>query len=85
MSYISSHLRTNSINCSSTSEEKPHTPHTNKTLETYCRARSWILGLELSRFPDWLGPVPSRQTFSLGDRTELKLEGDIPVSVNISV
>jgi len=33
------------------------------------------------------GPVPSRQTFSLGggDGTELRRDGDIPVSVNISV
>jgi len=36
---------------------------------------------------DRFGSVPSRQTFSLsnGDGTELRREGDVPVSVNISV
>jgi hypothetical protein len=33
---------------------------------------------------DRLGPVPSRQTFSLGDGTELRRDGDVPLSVNIS-
>ena len=34
-----------------------------------------------------VGPVPSRQTFSLGggDGTELRRDGDVLVSVNISV
>jgi len=34
-----------------------------------------------------VGPAPSRQTFSLGDGdgTELRRDGDVPVSVNISV
>jgi len=36
---------------------------------------------------DQFGPVPSRQTFSLGDGdgTELRLDGGVPVSDNISV
>jgi len=34
-----------------------------------------------------VGSVPSRQTFSLGDGdgTELRRDGDVPVSVDISV
>jgi len=34
-----------------------------------------------------VGPVPSRQTFWLGDGdgTELRRDGDVPVSVNISL
>jgi len=35
-------------------------------------------------FLDWLGPVPSPQTLSRSDGTELRLDGDVPVSVNIS-
>ena len=36
---------------------------------------------------DRSGPVPLRQIFSLinGDGTELKRDGDVPVSMNISV
>jgi hypothetical protein len=34
---------------------------------------------------DRFGPVPSSQTFSLGDGTELRRDGDVPLSVNISV
>jgi len=36
---------------------------------------------------EYVGPLPSRQTFSLGggDGTELRRDGDVPVSVNISV
>jgi hypothetical protein len=36
---------------------------------------------------DRSGPVPSRQTFSLGggDGTEMRRDGDVPLSVNISV
>jgi len=36
---------------------------------------------------DRSGPVPSRQTFSLGngDGTEQRRDEDVPVSVNISV
>jgi hypothetical protein len=87
MSYISSYLRTNSFNCSSISEEKLRSTQYDKTLETFCRRRSWISASESSRIPDWLGPVPSRQTFSLGDGdgTELRLDGDVPVGVNISI
>ena len=86
-SYFFTHLRTNTINFSSISEEKPGSTRCKQTLEAYWRRRSWISEWESSRFPDWLGPVPSRQTFSLskGDGTELRLDGDVPVSVNISV
>ena len=87
--YFFIHLRTNSINFSSISEEKPSSTCWKQILEAYGGCRSCISESESSRFPDLLGPVPSRQTFSLGngygDGTELRLDGDIPVSVNISV
>jgi len=85
MSYISSHLRTNSINFSSISEEKPDSTRCSQTLEAY-----WTRTLDCSQYhnragSDRFGPVPSRPTFSLGDGTELRLDGDCPVSVNISI
>jgi len=42
MSYSSSRLRANSINCSSISAEKPGSPRCKETLETYWRRQSWI-------------------------------------------
>ena len=86
--YVFIHLRDNSIHFSSISEEKPGSTRCKQTLEAYWkRRRSWIPESESSSFPDWLGPVLSRQTFSLGDGdgTELRLAGNVPVSVDISV
>jgi len=74
MSYNSSHLRTNSINFSSISEDN----------------QAGLIASKHSKRSgdDIITPQNrARQTFSLGggDGTELRRDGDVPVSVNISV
>jgi len=87
MSYNSSHLRTNSVNFSSIYEDK------NRQHSLQANTRSVVEETQdCSHYrnragTDRSGPVPSRQTFSLnnGDGTELRRDGYVPVSVNISV
>ena len=71
MSYNSSHLRTNSINFSSISEDK-NRQHSLQTLEVQWRRRK-TSHYRNRAGTDRSGPVPSRQTFSLSndDGTEL--------------
>jgi len=56
-----------------------------QTLEVQCRRR--IRHYQNRADTDGFGPVLSRQTFSLsnGDGTELRRDGDVRVSVNISI
>jgi len=82
MSYDSSHLRTNSINFSSISEDNQAgliaSKHSKRSGDDVITAH--MIRIEHVRL------VPSRQTFSPGDGdgTELKRNGYVPVSVNIS-
>jgi hypothetical protein len=68
----SSHLRTNSINCSSIPEHK----NKQHPLQANTRKNVHISGIEQV---DRSGPVPSRQTFTLsnGDGTGRRRDGDI--------
>jgi hypothetical protein len=81
----SSHLRASSINFSFTPQDnnRQHSlrPDTRSVLEETldCSHYQNRAGTDRS------GPVPSRQTFSLGGVTELRRDGDVPVTVNISV
>ena len=83
MSYNSSHLRTNSINFSSISEDNQAGLIASKHSK---RSGDDIITAHIIRI-EHVGPVTSRQTFSLGDGdgTELRRDGDVPVSVKISV
>jgi len=83
MSYNSSHLRTNSINFSSISEDiraaliaSKHSARSGDDVIT-----AHIMGIEQ------VGIVPSLQTFLLGDGdgTELRRDADVPLSVKVSV
>ena len=84
MSYNSSHLRTNSVNFSSISEDNQAGLIASKHSKP--SGDDVITAHHITRI-EHVGPVPSRQTFSLvdGDGTELSRDGDVPVSVNISV
>ena len=83
MSYSSSHLRTNSINFSSISDDNQAGLIASKHSK---RSGDDVITAHMIRIKH-VGHVPSRQTFSLGDDdgTELRRDGDVPVSVNISV
>jgi len=83
MSYNSSHLRTNSINFSSISEDNQAGLIASKHSK---RSGDDVITAHMIRV-EHVGPVPSRQTFSLrdGDGTKLRCDGYVPVSVNISV
>jgi len=83
MSYNSSHLPANSINFSSISEENPAALVASKHT---MRSGNDVITAHIVRI-EQVGPVRSRQTFSLGDGdgTELRRDGDVLVSVNISV
>jgi len=83
MSYNSSHLRTNSINFSSVSEDNQAALIASK--HSTCSGDD-VITAHMVRM-EQVGPVPSRQTFSLGDSdgTELRRDGNLAVSVNISV
>ena len=83
MSYNSSHLRTNSINFSSISEDNQGPLITSKHST---RSAVDVITAHIIRI-EQVGPVLSRQTLSLGDGdgTELRRDGDVLVSVNISV
>jgi len=82
MSYNSSHLRTNSINFSSISDDNQECLIANKHL----KHSGDVITAHMIRIK-YVGPMPSRQTFSLGggEGTELRRDRDVPVSVNISV
>ena len=85
MSCNSAHFRTNPINFSSTSEDK----HAALVARKHPKfgggdARLFTLS-ESSRFSDRFGLVPSLQSFSLGDGTELRRDGNVPVIVNVYV
>jgi hypothetical protein len=85
MSCISSHLRTNYINfsCIFLRETRQHSL---QAKHSKCTGRDVDCSHYQNRAgSDRFGPVPFRQTFSLGDGTELRLDGDVPVSVNLSV
>jgi hypothetical protein len=81
MSHNSPHLPTNSINFSSISADNQAgliaSKHSKRSVDDVITAH--MIRIE------HVGPVTSRQTFSLGDGTELRRDGDVPVSVNISV
>ena len=83
MSCNSSHLRTNSFNFSSISEDNQAGLIARKLSK---RSGDDVITAHMIR-KEHVGPVPSRQTFSLGDGdgTDLRSDGDIAVSVNISV
>jgi len=83
MSYNSSQLRTNSINFSSISADNQAGRIASKHSK---RNGDDVITAHMIRIEHVL-PVPSRQTFSVGggDGTELRRDGDFPVSVNISV
>jgi len=83
MSYNSSHLRTNSTNFSSISEDNQASLIASKHSK---RSGDDVITDHMIRI-EHVGLVPSRQTFSLGDGdgTELRRDGDVHVSVNISV
>jgi len=83
MSYNSSHLRTSSINFSSISEDNQADLIATKRSK---RCGDDVITAHMIRI-EHVGPVPSRQTLSLGDGdgTELRRDGDVPVSVNICV
>jgi len=83
VSYNSSYLRTNSINFSSISEDNQAGLIASKPSK---RCGDNVITAHIIRIKH-VGPVPSRQTFSLGggDGTELRRNGEVPVSVNISV
>jgi len=85
MSYVSSYLHTNSINFSSISKEKPGSNRCKQTLEAYW-TRHWtvhIIRIELVQTgSDPFRPVKHSCS---ANRTELRLDGDVPVSVNIYV
>jgi len=80
MSYNSSHLRTNSVNFSSISEDNQAALITSKHSK---RSGDDVI----TALYQYIRPVPSRQTFSLGEGNgpELRRDGDVPVSVNISI
>jgi len=82
-SYNSSHLRTNSINFSSISEDNQAGLIATKHSK---RRGDGVITAHMIR-NEHVGPVPSRPTFSLGgnDGTELRCDWDVPLSVNISV
>jgi len=82
MSYNSSHLRTNSINFSSISKDNQAGLIASEHSK---RSGDDVITAHMIRI-EHVGHVPSRQTFSLvdGDGTELRRDGDVPVSVNIS-
>jgi hypothetical protein len=73
MSYNSSHLRTNSINFSSISLDKEEALIASKHST---RSGGDIITVQNGAGSGRFGPVPSRQTFSLGDGTELRRDGD---------
>jgi len=83
MSYNSSHLRTNYINFSSISEDNQAGLIASKHSK---RSGDGVITAHMIRIAH-VAPVPSRQTFSLGggDGTELRRDGEVPFSVNISV
>jgi len=83
MSYNSSHLRTNSTNFSSISEDSRAGLIASKHSK---RSGDDVITAHMVRI-EHVAPVPSRQTFSLvdGNGTELRLDGDVSVIVNISV
>jgi hypothetical protein len=82
----SSHLRMNSINFSSICEDKSK-QHSLQAHSKCSGGNIRMFTLKESKRYRQVGPIPSRQTFSLsnGDGTELRRDGDVPVSVNISV
>ena len=83
-SYVICHIiRHNSINFSSISEDNQAGLIASKHSK---RSGDDVIIAHMIRI-EHVGPVPSRQTFSLGDGdgTELRRDGDVPVSVNISV
>jgi len=79
----SSHLRTNYINFSSISEDNQASLIASKHSK---RSGDNVSTAHMIRI-EHVGPMPSRHTFSLGngDWTELRRNGDVPFSVNISV
>jgi len=79
----SSHLRTNSINFSFISGDNQAGLIASKHSK---RSGDDVIAAHMIR-TEHVGPVPSRQTFSFGggDGTELRRDGEVPVSVNISV
>ena len=79
----SSHLRANSINSSSISADNQAGLIASKHSKL---SGDDVITAHMIRI-EHVGSVPSRQTFSLGDGdgTELRRDGDVPVSVNISV
>ena len=83
MSYNSSHLRTNSINFSSISEDNQAALIASKHST---RSGDDVITVHIIRI-EQVGSVPSRQTFSFGDGDgmELRRDGDVPIGVNISV
>ena len=83
MSYNSSHLRTNSNNFSSISEDSQAGLIASKHAK---RSGDDVITAHMIRI-EHVGNVPSLQTFSLvdGDGTELRRDGDVSVSVTISV
>jgi len=76
----SSHLRTNSINFSSISEQAALVA--SKHSKCY-GGDVRLFTLSESAGTNGFGPVPSRQIFSLGngDGTELRRDGDVPISL----
>jgi hypothetical protein len=87
MSYNSSHLRASSINCSSVSEGKNRQHSLQANTRSVVEVTQDYLHSRNRAGTDRSGPVPALQTFSLsnGDGTELRRDGDVPVSVNIFV
>jgi len=83
MSYNSSHLPTNSINFSSISEGNQADLIASKHSK---RSGDDIITAHMIRI-EYVGPMPSCQTFSLGDGNGMELirDGDVLVSANISV
>jgi len=81
--FNSSHLRTNSINFSSIFEDNQAGLIASKHSK---RSGDDVITAHVIRI-EHVGPVPSRQTFFAWGRngTELRRDGEVPVSMNISV
>ena len=80
--FNSSHLRINSINFSSISEEN----QAGLIASKHSKRSDDVITAHVIRI-EHVGPVPSRQTFFAWGRngTELRRDGEVPVSMNISV